>query len=148
MRGKGTLNRVMIIGNLGADPILRSLPDGSSVCNFSVATTDSWSNAQGERRDQTEWHRVTFFGRMADILHEFGRKGTKLYIEGALRTRKWVDKEGIERVTTEIRGEEFTFLSHSQSYSQSQQGGGHANRNENKNENEAFGDMEGDDLPF
>ena len=143
MRGKGTLNRVMIIGNLGADPILRSLPDGSSVCNFSVATTDSWSNAQGERRDQTEWHRITFFGRMADVLHEFGRKGTKLYIEGALRTRKWVDKEGIERVTTEIRGEEFTFLSHPNS-----QQGGHHGRAENKTENEAFGDMEGDDLPF
>ena len=148
MRSKGTLNRVMIIGNLGADPVLRTLPDGGSVSNFSVATTDSWSNVQRERRDQTEWHRVTFFGRMAEILHEYGRKGTKLYIEGSLRTRKWTDKEGIERTTTEIRGQEFTFLSQPNWQNRGEGDTGAVKKPPQAEAEDAFGDMEEDDIPF
>ena len=144
--GKGTINRVMVIGNFGANPELRTLPDGGSVTNFSVATTDVWTdkNNPGERREQTEWHRVTFFGRMAEILHEYGRKGAKVYVEGSLRTRKWTDKDGIERYATEIRGRDFTFLSPKSDDSNSFQ--------QNQTQTQAapstdFNDME-DDIPF
>ena len=112
MASKGSLNKVMIIGNFGADPELRNLPDGGSVANFSVATTDTWTDKNtGTRKEQTEWHRVTFFGKLAEIIHQYGRKGGKIYVEGSLRTRKWEDKEGNTRWTTEIRGSDFTFLS-------------------------------------
>lgn len=125
MSGKGSLNRVMLIGNLGQDPELRTLPDGGSVSNFTLATTETWvdkNDPNAGRREQTEWHRVTFFGRMAEILHEYGRKGGKVYVEGQLRTRKWTDKEGNERYTTEIRGRDFTLLSPRGGF-QKQQGG-------------------------
>lgn len=115
MAARGTLNRVMIIGNFGSNPELRSLPGGTAVSNFSVATSETWHDKNAapgeERKELTEWHRVTFFGRQAEVLHEYGRKGSKVYVEGSLHTRKWTDKDGNDRYTTEIRGREFTFLS-------------------------------------
>lgn len=153
MATKGSLNRVMLIGNLGQDPELRTLPDGGSVSNFSVATTETWvdkNDPSGQKREQTEWHRITFFGRMAEILHEYGRKGGKVYIEGTLRTRKWTDKEGIERATTEIRGRDFTFLG---SRKDTAGGSGGYDNNANPNANSPAGvgdsfDNGGDDIPF
>ena len=111
MAGKGSVNKVILIGNMGRDPELRHLPDGTAVVNFSLATTESWRRESGETEEQTEWHRVAFFKRAAEVIHQYTRKGSKLYVEGSLQTRKWQDKEGNERQTTEVRGREFTFLS-------------------------------------
>ncbi|WOV91295.1 MAG: single-stranded DNA-binding protein [Candidatus Zeuxoniibacter abyssi] len=111
---KGTVNKVIIIGNLGADPELRNMPDGTAIANLRIATTESWAdkkNPKGERMEHTEWHRVAFWGRQAEVIHEYMRKGSKIYVEGSLRTRKWQDKEGNDRYSTEIRGREFAFLS-------------------------------------
>ncbi len=114
MAGKGSVNKAIIVGNLGADPELRTLPSGDSVVNLSVATTESWAdknNPQAPRVEKTEWHRVAFFGKQAEIIQEYMRKGSKIYVEGSLTTRKWQDKDGNDRWTTEIRGRDFTFLS-------------------------------------
>lgn len=99
----GSLNKVEIIGNLGADPEVRYMPSGGAVANLSIATTESWKDkATGEKKEQTEWHRVVIFGKLAEVAGEYLRKGSKVFIEGALRTRKWTDQQGVERYTTEI----------------------------------------------
>ncbi len=98
-----SVNKVIIVGNLGKDPETRFLPDGKAVCGFSVATTDTWKDkATGEKKEATEWHRISAFGRLAEICGEYLKKGSQVYIEGKLRTRKWQDKEGQDRYTTEI----------------------------------------------
>lgn len=98
-----SVNKVIVVGNLGKDPETRFLPDGKAVCSFSVATTDKWTDkASGEKKEQTEWHRISAFGRLAEICGEYLKKGSQVYIEGKLRTRKWQDKEGQDRYTTEI----------------------------------------------
>ena len=98
-----SVNKVIVVGNLGKDPETRFLPDGKAVCNFSVATTDKWTDkATNEKKEATEWHRVSSFGRLAEICGEYLKKGSQVYIEGKLRTRKWQDKEGQDRYTTEI----------------------------------------------
>jgi single-strand DNA-binding protein len=97
------LNKVMLIGHLGQDPDTRYTPDGRAITNFSVATSDSWKDKQtGERRDRTEWHRVVIFGRLAEIAKEYLRKGSHVYLEGRLQTRKWQGQDGQDRYTTEI----------------------------------------------
>lgn len=97
------VNKVIIIGNLGADPEVRYLPSGSPVTNIRVATSDGWKDKQtGETQERTEWHRIVFFNRLAEIASEYLRKGSKVYIEGSLRTNKWQDQSGNERYTTEI----------------------------------------------
>jgi len=97
-----SINKVILIGNLGRDPETRYLPDGGAVTNISVATTDVWKDKSGEKQERTEWHRVAFFGRLAEIAGEYLKKGSPVYIEGRLQTRKWQDKEGQDRYTTEI----------------------------------------------
>lgn len=105
------VNKVIIIGNLGRDPEVRYMPSGSAVANVSIATTESWKDKQtGEQQDHTEWHRVVFFNRLAEIVGEYLRKGAKVYVEGGLRTRKWQDKNGQERLTTEIIATEMQML--------------------------------------
>ena len=97
------VNKVIIIGNLGADPEVRYLPSGSPVTNIRVATSEGWKDKQtGETQERTEWHRIVFFNRLAEIASEYLRKGSKVYIEGSLRTNKWQDQSGSERYTTEI----------------------------------------------
>ena len=97
------VNKVILIGNLGQDPEVKYMPSGGAVSNISVATTDSWSDrASGERQERTEWHRVVLFKRLAEIAGEYLRKGSQVYIEGRLQTRKWQDGSGQERYTTEI----------------------------------------------
>ncbi|MDW8470205.1 MAG: single-stranded DNA-binding protein [Burkholderiales bacterium] len=106
-----SVNKVILIGNLGADPETRYLPSGEAVTNIRVATTDRWKDRQtGEMKEATEWHRIAFFGRLAEIAGEYLRKGSQVYVEGSLRTRKWQDKDGQERYTTEIRGEVMQML--------------------------------------
>lgn len=97
------VNKVIIIGNLGADPEVRYMPSGSAVTNIRVATSDGWKDKQtGEMQERTEWHRIVFFNRLAEIASEYLRKGSKVYVEGSLRTNKWQDQSGNERYTTEI----------------------------------------------
>ena len=100
----GSVNKVILVGNLGRDPEVRSTQDGSKMANFSVATSDTWRDkASGERRERTEWHRVVIFNdRLVDVAEKFLRKGSKVYIEGQLQTRKWPDQGGQERSTTEV----------------------------------------------
>ena len=105
-----SVNKVILIGNLGRDPEVRYLPSGDAVANFSIATTEKWKDKSGEMQEQTEWHRISFFGRQAEICGEYLRKGSSVYVEGRLQTRKWTDKEGNERTTTEIRGDRMQML--------------------------------------
>ena len=106
-----SINKVIIVGNLGRDPETRYLPSGEAVTNISVATTSSWKDrASGEKKEETEWHRVSAFGRLAEIMGEYLKKGSQVYIEGQLRTRKWQDKEGKDRYTTEIRADVMQML--------------------------------------
>lgn len=108
MRG---VNKVIVLGNVGQDPELKNLPSGSAVCNVSIATTERWKDKQsGESKEATEWHRVTFYGRLAEIAAEYLRKGAQAYVEGSLRTRKWQDKSGADRYTTEIIAAELQLL--------------------------------------
>ncbi len=105
------VNKVILIGHLGADPETRAMPSGATVANLRIATTESWKDKQsGEQQERTEWHRVALFGRLGEIAGEYLRKGSQVYIEGALRTRKWQDKQGNERYSTEIIGNEMQML--------------------------------------
>jgi len=106
-----SLNKVILIGNLGRDPETRYMPSGDAICNVTIATTETWKDkTSGERREATEWHRVVFFGRLAEIAAQYLRKGSQVYIEGRLQTRKWQDKDGQDRYTTEIRADEMKML--------------------------------------
>ncbi len=105
------VNKVILIGNLGQDPEVRYMPSGGAVCNITVATTDSWSDREsGERQERTEWHRVVLFKRLAEIAGEYLHKGSKVYIEGRLQTRKWQDKSGQDRYTTEVIANDLQML--------------------------------------
>lgn len=105
------LNKVTLIGNLGADPEVRYMPQGGAVTTIGLATTRRWKDkVSGERKDATEWHRVIFFNRLAEVAGEYLKKGSQVYVEGRLQTRKWQDKEGHERYTTEIIAEEMQML--------------------------------------
>jgi single-strand DNA-binding protein len=106
-----SVNKVIIVGNLGRDPEMRTFPSGDRVANVTIATTDKWKDKQsGEMKEATEWHRVVFNGRLAEIAGEYLRKGSQVYVEGSLRTRKWTDKDGIEKFTTEIRADQMQML--------------------------------------
>jgi single-strand DNA-binding protein len=105
------INKVIIVGNLGQDPETRYMPNGKAVTNLRVATSESWKDKQtGEQREQTEWHSVVMYDRLAEIAAEYLRKGSQVYLEGKLRTRKWQDKEGRDRYTTEIQANEMQML--------------------------------------
>jgi single-strand DNA-binding protein len=105
------INKVILIGNLGADPETRSMPSGMTVSNLRIATSESWKDKQsGEQKERTEWHNVALFGRLGEIAAEYLRKGSQVYIEGSLRTRKWQDKEGKDRYTTEVIADEMQML--------------------------------------
>ena len=107
---KNSLNKVILIGNLGQDPEARFTPQGTAVCNLSVATNESWKDQNGEMQDRTEWHRVVMYGRMAETATEYMKKGQMVYVEGRLNTREWEDQNQIKRRTTEIRCDNFTML--------------------------------------
>ncbi|MGB6008193.1 single-stranded DNA-binding protein [Castellaniella sp.] len=107
-----SVNKVILVGNLGRDPEVRYSPDGAAICNVSIATTSNWKDkASGERREETEWHRVVFYNRLAEIAGEYLRKGRSVYVEGRLKTRKWQDKEtGADRYSTEIVADQMQML--------------------------------------
>ena len=106
-----SINKVILVGNLGQDPEVKYMPSGGAVTNISIATTDTWKDkATGEKKENTEWHRVVFFNRLAEIVGEYLRKGSQVYIEGNLRTRKWQDQSGQDRYSTEIVAREMQML--------------------------------------
>jgi len=105
------INKVILVGNLGKEPEVRFTPEGNAIANIVVATSESWRDKQsGDMQERTEWHRVVFFGRLAEIVGEYLHKGSKVYLEGALRTRKWTDKDNNERYTTEVVASEMQML--------------------------------------
>ena len=105
------VNKVILVGHLGADPEVRYMPNGGAVANVTVATTESWKDkSSGEKQEKTEWHRVVFFARLAEIVGEYLKKGSQMYVEGRLQTRKWQDKSGVDRYTTEIVASEMQML--------------------------------------
>ena len=107
----GSVNKVILVGNLGADPELKYAPGGRAICNLRIATTENWKDrTSGEQQERTEWHRVVLFGRLGEVAAEYLRKGSQVYIEGSLRTRKWTDKQGTERYSTEIVGNDMQML--------------------------------------
>ena len=119
-----SINKVIIVGNLGRDPEMRTFPSGDQVANVTIATTDKWKDKQtGEMKEATEWHRVVFNGRLAEIVGQYLRKGSQVYVEGSLRTRKWTDQAGIEKYSTEIRADQMQMLGGRQGMGG--QGGGH-----------------------
>jgi single-strand DNA-binding protein len=112
-----SVNKVILIGNLGRDPETRYMPDGGAITNVSIATTEVWKDKNGDKQEKTEWHRVAFFGKLAEIAGEYLKKGSQVYVEGRLQTRKWQDKDGADKYTTEIVADRMQMLG-------SRQGGG------------------------
>ena len=109
--GMASVNKVILMGNLGRDPEVRYSPDGAAVCNVSIATTSSWKDKNsGERREETEWHRVVFYNRLAEIAGEYLKKGRPVYVEGRIKTRKWQNKEGVDQFTTEVVADNMQLL--------------------------------------
>ena len=105
-----SVNKVILMGNLGRDPDVRFMPNGDAVCNFSIATTDSWKDKAGERQEKTEWHNIVMYRRLAEIAGEYLKKGRPVYLEGRLQTRKWQTKEGQDRYTTEVIADSMQML--------------------------------------
>jgi single-strand DNA-binding protein len=117
-----SVNKWIGIGNLGKDPEMKYTASGEAICNFSIACTESWKDKQtGEKKEMTEWVRISFFGKLAEICGQYLKKGSQVYVEGSMRTRKWTDKDGQERYTTEIRGDEMKMLGSKQDGSQQTQ---------------------------
>ena len=140
------INKVIVVGNLGADPDSRTMPSGNAVTNISVATSESWNDKEtGEKQEKTEWHRVVFFGRLAEIASEYLKKGSQVYVEGKLQTRKWEDKEGNERWTTEIIANQMQMLGERMSQGTSNQGNV---TKQNTSSNEFVDEEFDDDIPF
>jgi single-strand DNA-binding protein len=105
-----SVNKVILVGNLGADPEVRYLPSGDAVTNVRLATTDQWKDKSGEKQEHTEWHRIAFFGKLAEIAGEYLKKGSQCYVEGRIRTRKWQDKDGQDRYSSEIVADRMQML--------------------------------------
>ena len=121
-----SVNKVIIVGNLGRDPEMRTFSSGDQVANVTIATTDRWKDKQsGEMKESTEWHRVVFNGRLAEIVGQYLRKGSQVYVEGSLRTRKWTDQSGVEKYSTEIRADQMQMLGSRQGMGGGQGGGGY-----------------------
>ena len=146
-----SVNKVILVGNIGKDPEVRYLPSGDQICNVTLATSEKYKDkASGEYKENTEWHRVVFFGKLAEICGQYLKKGSQVYVEGSIRTRKWTDKDGQERYTTEIRGDEMKMLG-------SKSDGGQRNQDSEptdyapapaKNKPKPSFDDLGDDIPF
>lgn len=156
-----SVNKVILIGNLGRDPETRYMPNGEAVTNVTIATSETWKDkASGERQEKTEWHRVTFYRRLAEIAGEYLKKGSQVYVEGRLETRKWQDKDGKDRYTTEIIANEMKMLGSRSGQGDASgrerdfeppaagpAGGGKSGGSAKKKPTEQFSDMD-DDIPF
>ena len=155
-----SVNKVILVGNLGKDPETRYMSSGDAVCNITIATSESWKDKNsGEKREVTEWHKIVFYRKLAEIAGQYLRKGSSVYIEGRIRTRKWQDKDGNDRYTTEIEATEMQMLGSRQSGGQSDQGGyqpppsprpagsGTSGQQQRQPQRQAYDDL-GDDIPF
>ena len=153
-----SVNKVILVGNLGADPETRYAPSGDAICNIRLATTDSWKDKNtGEKKEATEWHRVVLYRKLGEVAGQYLRKGSSVYIEGRIKTRKWQDKDGNDRYTTEIEATEMQMLGSRQSGGQSDQGeyqpppsrpaGGNASQQQRQPQRQAYDDI-GDEIPF
>ena len=147
-----SVNKVILIGNLGKDPETRYMSNGEAVTNITVATTETWKDKNGEKQEKTEWHRVTFYRKLAEIAGEYLKKGRPVYIEGRLETRKWTDKNGVERYTTDIIANDMKMLgsrSGSGSFESPEHEEDHSisNRSSSPKGSTGFDDMD-DDIPF
>jgi single-strand DNA-binding protein len=132
------LNKVILIGNMGADPELRFMPNGNGVASVSIATTKRYKDKEGNKQEKTEWHRVIFFNKLAEIVGEYVKKGSQIYVEGELQTRKWQDKDGQDRYTTEIIASEMKMLG----------GKGDAKQSAQPSQAEQAPDFDDDSIPF
>ena len=140
------INKVIIVGNLGADPDSRAMPSGNAVTNISVATSESWNDREtGEKQEKTEWHRVVFFNRLAEIAAQYLKKGSQVYVEGKIQTRKWEDKEGNERWTTEVVANQMQMLGDRMSNDMSND---NASSSQSSSDNDFSTDEFDDDIPF
>ena len=140
------INKVIIVGNLGADPDSRAMPSGNAVTNISVATSESWNDREtGEKQEKTEWHRVVFFNRLEEIAAQYLKKGSQVYVEGKLQTRKWEDKEGNERWTTEVVANQMQMLGDRMSNDMSND---NASSSQSSSDNDFSTDEFDDDIPF
>ncbi len=140
------INKVIIVGNLGADPDSRAMPSGNAVTNISVATSESWNDRDtGEKQEKTEWHRVVFFNRLAEIAAQYLKKGSQVYVEGKLQTRKWEDKEGNERWTTEVVANQMQMLGDRMSNNMTSD---NASSSQSSSDNDFSTDEFDDDIPF
>ncbi len=140
------INKVIIVGNLGADPDSRAMPSGNAVTNISVATSESWNDREtGEKQEKTEWHRVVFFNRLAEIAAQYLKKGSQVYVEGKLQTRKWEDKEGNERWTTEVVANQMEMLGDRMN---SEMSNDNASSSQSSSDNDFLTDDFDDDIPF
>ena len=147
-----SVNKVILIGNLGKDPEIRYMQNGDDVANITLATAEKWKDKNGEKQEKTEWHRVTFYRKLAEIVGEYLKKGHSVYIEGRLETRKWTDKNGIERYTTDIIATDMKMLSSRSGSGSSEDRSDHKESPENPNTSypksaSDFDDME-NDIPF
>ncbi|MHB1331283.1 MAG: single-stranded DNA-binding protein [Sulfuriferula sp.] len=154
-----SVNKVILVGNLGKDPEVRYAPSGDAIANVTLATTENWKDKNGEKQEKTEWHRVSFFGKTAEVVGQYLKKGSQVYVEGRIQTRKWTDKEGQERYTTEIVADKMQMLgSRGGSASMDSDSGesrrpaaarpaAASNSPANKSSGSSFDDME-DDIPF
>ena len=153
----GSVNKVILVGNLGRDAELRYTPGGAAVATLNLATTETWKDKEGQKKEDTQWHRVILWGKTAETLQDYLTKGKQIYVEGKLQTRKWKDKDGVEKYTTEVKGDRVVLLSGgrgargegggSERGSRSTGGGGH---DDGMNQAEGPGSVEltDDDIPF
>jgi len=146
-----SINKVILIGNLGKDPEIRYMPNGDAVTNITLATTETWKDKTGEKQEKTEWHRITFYRKLAEIVGEYLKKGRSVYVEGRLETRKWTDKAGVDRYTTEVIASDMKMLGSKPGSSfevESKNDNTPTSKDTPTNKNSGgFGDMD-DDIPF
>ena len=135
------VNKVILVGNLGNDPEVRYMPNGNAVANLSIATSESWKDQQGQQQEKTEWHRVTMYRRLAEIAGEYLKKGSQIYIEGKLQTRKWQDQQGNDKYTTEVIADQLQMLGGRSEGGQGGQGGGNQQRPQQNNPNQGYQKM-------
>ncbi len=148
----GSVNKVILVGNLGRDAELRYTPGGAAVATLNLATTETWNDKEGQRQEKTEWHRVVLWGKQAETLNQYLQKGKQIYIEGRLQTRQWDDKDGNKRYTTEIRGDRVVLLSGGGGGGGGQRGGGGGGGRMDAGQPEPMdvggAELSEDDIPF
>ena len=142
----GSVNKVILVGNLGRDAELRYTPGGAAVATLNLATTETWNDKEGQRQEKTEWHRVILWGKQAETLNQYLQKGKQIYVEGRLQTRQWDDKDGNKRYTTEVRGDRVVLLSSGSGGGQ--RGGGQRSEMPHGEPSDVAPELSEDDIPF